>query len=256
MTITVAMPYWGAPDYVRRAVRSVLAQTVADVRLVVIGDGEEPPLDGLGTSRLEVYTLPANRGTYFAHQLILSATPDPWYAPVDADDWVDPEHLEQLVAVGRDAVSTGSVWWHAGAGRTVYRGKPDRPASFHVGLFATERLRAIGGYNPAERLGQDTVLLRLLARNGGVHRHAPDVPTYHRVKRPGSLTTRPDTGHRSQARIAMKRRNRSLFSQLAQFSTTDDIRFYRGTIVPPAIRDELAIHVERLAARLGQAVAA
>lgn len=255
MTITVAMPYRGAPEYVRQAVQSVLAQTERNLRLVVIADGEQPPLAGIRDSRLEVYALPESHGTYFAHQLILSATPDAWYAPHDADDWTEPDHLERLLACGVPAVGMGSIWLHINGTAKVYRGMAERQAVFHVGLFATERLRSIGGYNPAERIGQDTIVLRLLSRTGPYVRFAPDHPTYHRRKHPGSLTTSPFTNHRSEERRMMKRRNRLVVEATAGRSLAE-IRIYRESIIPPQVRDELAHHVERLSSRMGKAVAA
>ena len=214
-------------------------------------DGDQPPLDGIRDSRLEVYALPENRGTYFAHQLILQATPDAWYAPHDADDWSEPDHIERLLRRGMPAVGMGSIWLHQGGSVRIYRGTPERKATFHVGLFATERMREIGGYNPAERIGQDTVLLRLLSRSGPYVRFEPSPPSYHRNKHPGSLTTAAMTNHRSEARRAVKLRNRRLFTALAGLSATS-IRSYRESIVPAAIREDLARHVERLSALLGK----
>ncbi|WP_368498934.1 glycosyltransferase family 2 protein [Herbiconiux sp. A18JL235] len=45
MTLDIMMPFWGRPDHFREAVRSVLAQTVSDWRLVIVDDvypDEEP----------------------------------------------------------------------------------------------------------------------------------------------------------------------------------------------------------------------
>ena len=149
----------------------------------------------------------------------------------------------------------GSIWLHQGGTVRIYRGTVERKATFHVGLFATERMREVGGYNPAERIGQDTVLLRLLSRSGPYLRFDPTNPTYHRNKHPGSLTTAAMTNHRSDARRAVKRRNRELFTALAGLPPTS-VRGYRESIVPPAIREDLACHVDRLSALLGKAVAA
>lgn len=249
MTTLVAIPYWGCPELVERAVRSVLSQTIRDIAVLVIGDGQEPPLAGIHDSRLEVYTLPDNHGPYFAQQVALTASPFPWYAPHAADDWSEPDHLERLFAVGGDAVLTGAVWFHNRSGRVSLH-----QATYEVGLFATDRLRALGGHNPAERMGQDTLMIRLLRFTG--EPRATTYPTYHRIKRPGSLMTANDTAPGSPARNAMRARNRTVLAECVRVERVSEIRRYRESLVPPALADEVREHAARVAVRLGQEVAA
>jgi len=75
---------------------------------------------------------------------------------------------------------------------------------------------------------------------------ATEHPTYHRVNRPGSLCNHPDTKKGSAAREAMRRRNRAIVSVIETLGNADKIREYRWSIVPQAIRDELAEHNARL----------
>lgn len=259
MTVTVAMPYYGCPDLVERAVRSVLAQTHRDLRLVVVGDGEEPPLASVRDDRLVVYTLPENRGTYFALQLILEASPDQWHAPHGADDWSAPDHLEQLLAVGRSAVASGTVWFHR-AGPDQDRPTIDGPTKrgWHVGIFDADRLRALGGYDPSERLSQDTLVLALLDMTGGYVRHVGPQPTYHRWKWGGSLTGSPDTGISpvSAPRAAARARNAATREHCRQLRRPERIRAYRDSLVPADLRAELDHHVAVLRESLREAVAA
>ncbi len=249
MTILVAVPYFGCPELVERCVRSVLDQTVEDLAMVVIGDGEEPPLAGIHDSRLEVFVLPENHGPYFAQQVALLASPHAWYAPVGADDWIEPDHLERLADVGGDAVITGAAWWHE-YGREPYV----KESGLEVGLFARDRLLALGGHNPAERMGQDTLMIRLLRITGELR--ATHHATYHRVKRSGSLTTSRATGHGSAARNEMRARNRRVFAECERRRDVGSIRAYRESIVPAAIADEVREHATRLSELLGKAVAA
>lgn len=247
MTTLVAIPYFGCPDLVDKAVRSMLAQTDSDIAVLVIGDGEEPPLH-VRDSRLDVYTLPENRGPYFAQQVALTANPHRFYAPHGADDWSDPEHLERLVAVGDDVI-TGAVWFHDRSGHVKIH-----EAGYEVGRFRTSRLLALGGHNPAERMGQDTLMVRLLRMTGPLE--ATHLPTYHRVKRAGSLMSSPETGPGSALRNEMRARNRVVFAECRRLRSVDAIREYRASLVPARIADEVAYHADRVAARLGQAVAA
>jgi len=257
VTVTVAMPYWGCPQYVERAVRSVLAQTHRDLRLVVVGDGEEPPLD-IDDERLTVYNLPENHGAYFAFQLILEASPDEWHAPHGADDWTEPDHLKRLLALGKDAVAVQTSWYHDARKEAdpegVLNGHGRR--GLHVGIFRSERLRAIGGYDPSTRLSQDTHVMRLLDLTGGYHRYYSEQPTYHRWKWAGSLTTAPATDLSSPARLAARAYNWPIFEHCIKLRHPHLIREYRDSLVPAEIRAELDHHVGVLSSRLREAVAA
>lgn len=242
MTIAVAIPYFGCPELIGRAVEGVLRQTVRDLVLIVVGDGEAPPLSGIRDSRLVVMTLPRNRGPYFAQQVVLEASPFPWYAPHGADDYCDPEHLEQLVRVSGPAVVTGAVWFHSGRTVRVHH------ASYEVGLFARDRLLGIGGHNPAERLGQDTLLIRLLRLTGPVR--STDKPTYHRIRRPGSLMTHPATRPGSAARNDARRRNRAVLRKAREMRDPERIRDWRRSVVPRQIADEVSEQATRLRSML------
>lgn len=248
MTTLVCIPYFGCPDLIEKCVRSVLTQTERDIHVLVVGDGQTPPLH-VSDSRLEVYVLPENRGPYFAQQVALLASPHRWYAPIGADDWVEPDHLARLFAVGGDAVITGAVWFHDRAGAVKIH-----EAGYEVGLFATSRLLALGGHNPAERMGQDTLMIRLLRLTGELR--ATHRPTYHRVKRAGSLMSSPLTGPGSALRNEMRARNREVYATARRLPRISAIREYRESLVPEQIRDEVAFHADSLASRLGQAVAA
>lgn len=247
MTVTVALPYYRVPDLVERAVRSILSQTHRDLRLLVIGDGDSPPLH-VSDSRLEVYCLPENRGTYFALQLALLASPDPWHAPHGADDWTDPMHLENLLALQREAVAMGTCWLEQA-------GHPPMVISigregWHVGIFASERLKALGGYDPSARLSQDTNVLKLLDMTGGYVRYETANPTYHITRRADSLTMQRMTGMRSHARAAARVKDRRIRAVCQRLRTVDRMKAYRESLIPAAIASELSEHVHRLSARL------
>jgi glycosyltransferase involved in cell wall biosynthesis len=238
VTVLVAVPYYGVPDLVERAVCSVLAQTYRDLVCVVIGDGDEPPLAKVKDPRLVVYTLPNNRGAYFSQMVALGASPHEWYAPVAADDWVDPDHIEKLAAHGTDMAS-GAVWFHLDGRKPKILHK-----LYEVGMYRTERMLAVGGHNPAERLGQDSLTLRVMRIVAPLE--ATTEPTYHRYSRPGSLCTDPATKKGSPARNAMRQRNRVIVARCERLRTAERIKEYRASLVPPAIRDELGEHNERL----------
>ena len=275
MTVVVSVTHYAPTrDYVRRAVESVLAQTYRDLVCVVIGDGDEPPLSGIRDDRLIVHSYPVNRGAYFAQDVAIWASPHEWYAPVAADDWIDPDHIERLLAYGKD-VASGGVRYHNDAycpddpGHLACHGTPvpgdfarGQRKAYEVGIYRTERYTEIGAHNPGERLGQDSLTLKVmrLVRPVGVS----DFMTYNRLGREGSLCTHPDTSRDSPARQQMRRRNREIVARCEQIARRTPnltqraaaIRAYRETLIPEPLKVALAVEVEALRAKVGQAVAA
>jgi glycosyltransferase involved in cell wall biosynthesis len=243
MTVLVSVPTFGVgTELLEKSVRSVLAQTHQDIVCVVVGDGEHPPLPRITDSRLVVYSYPTNRGAYFAQMVALGANPHEWYAPVASDDWVEPDHIERLASHGTD-MATGAVWYHSGNKKPKILRK-----LYEVGMYRTERMLSVGGYNPAERLGQDSLtikVMRLVAPLG-----ATTEPTYHRVNRAGSLCTDPATKKGSPAREAMRKRNREIVARCEALKDAEAIRLYRWSLVPEKIGYELMEHNERLRALL------
>lgn len=227
-----------------RAVKSVLAQTHKDIHVVVMADGPQD-LDPLPRDdRLTVFHLRENRGTYFAQQVSLLASPYGWYAPHGSDDWCDPEHIENLLALESSAVASGAVWWHQeGHPVKIHR------ANYEVGVFATERLRDFGGYNPNERMGQDSLTLKLLGLTGGFV--STTEPTYHRVRRSGSLTTAPETKIGSVGRNEMRARNRAIWASVMHTRDPMEISIIRHMAVPYHVHTAVDEYVHELREHLG-----
>lgn len=244
MTVLVCIPTYGVGrELLEKAVRSVLAQTHRDLVCVVVGDGEEPPLPGIADSRLVVHSYPTNRGAYFAQDVAIWANPHEWYAPIASDDWVDPDHLERLLSHG-DSIACGALYYH----NDHYPDGIIIRKLYEVGLYRTERFWEIGAHNPAERIGQDSLTIKVMriVRPLG----ATTEPTYHRFGRQGSLSTHPDTDRDSPARIEMRQRNRVIVKQCTRLAQVDRIREYRDSLIPADIKAELAEQVEILRASL------
>jgi hypothetical protein len=269
MTVLVAIPYYRTPEYVERAVHSVLAQTHRDLACVVIGDGESPPLR-IRDDRLVVHSYPTNHGVYFAQDVAIWASPFEWYAPMGSDDWLDSDHIERLLSHEAD-MACGALTYHnahycsGDPGHVRCSGIVVRKA-YEVGIYRTERYREIGAHNPGERIGQDSLTLRVMRIVAPVG--ATTHPTYHRLGRQGSLCTAPETNRESPARVAMRRRNRTIVARCESIALsppvrhnrelmTSRIRRYRDSLVPASVSAALAVEVQALRSKLGaQAVAA
>jgi hypothetical protein len=267
MTVTVAIPWRNRPDLLEHCVETVLGQTFRDIHVVVVGDGMEPPLGHIRDSRLDVWHIPQNRGAYYVRQLILLASGHQWHAPVDADDCVDPHHIETLLAQRKRLpfVAPNKLCGHM-SGKCEHRGGTDGrvygAGRYHVGLFRRDLLLSVGGYDPSERVGQDTMMLRILRLAYPNHIRTVDdpaylsAPTYHRIRHPQSLTRDAATNHASELRKAAKKRNREVVVACMKLRLPGRIKAYREGRVPVAVRDELAGYVEALTARLGMEAAA
>jgi glycosyltransferase involved in cell wall biosynthesis len=95
------MPAYRAGKTVRASVESALAQTAADLEVIVVDDGSpEPMADALadiGDERLRVLRHDRNRRAPAARNTALKAARAPLVAQLDADDRWEPTYLERVL---------------------------------------------------------------------------------------------------------------------------------------------------------------
>ncbi|GIG90958.1 glycosyltransferase family 2 protein [Plantactinospora endophytica] len=99
--VSVVIPTRNRPDLVTRAVRSVLAQTVTDLEVIVVVDGPDDAtrevLAAIGDDRLRVLPLPESGGAPNARNLGVREARAPWTALLDDDDeWLPTKLAVQL----------------------------------------------------------------------------------------------------------------------------------------------------------------
>lgn len=218
--ITVSIAYWRCRDYLRAAVESILQQTFGDFYLVVVNDADpDEPWDLLADiddPRLIRFSLRENRGLFFVQEVVLRATPTPYFAVQDADDLSQPTRLERLLeAIEREdaAAAFSSITLDDGyivGFEQRYLDGEFRHRYAHQGLMRVGALRAIGGYYGGFRVGWDSFLTSSLALAGAAQRREfkdrrepiafVEEPLYRLRSRADSLTCAAETGMYSQTR--------------------------------------------------------
>ena len=252
MTLTIGVPFVGDTRMLTQCVRSLLAQTHKDLRVLVVGDGQAPRLR-VRDSRVHVYTLPENRGSYFARAVALAATETSHHGVVDSDDWVDPEWAERLLATGGDAVQHGSRWQEVDGQDPVVEPwqHARRPLatrllhySSHTGIYSTARLRAAGGYSPAYRVGYDSLLSAVLRLLGKVE--VVDEPLDHRRLHGASLSHAPATRIGSPERVRVRKELDVAYRKAYRLRNRPGrVRQIISELTPAYLWDEVAYHAEK-----------
>lgn len=235
MTVLIAIPCGPGipPELLDKAVTHALAQDT-DVVVLVAGDGEQPPVS-VRDDRLVVGKLTGHHGAPFVQQAMLLGSPFPWYAPHGADDWIEPNHVSSLLALRGEINGSGLIWYH-GPKRVELLRSPRTWIEF--GVMGTEALRSIGGYNPAEPFGQDSVLISVALRTRKVRLSRR--PTYHKQWRAESLTHDPATRGGSPSRTAVRARNREVLLECGRRGWRPAaVRQFRESIVPADVRKAL-----------------
>ncbi|ROT33942.1 glycosyltransferase family 2 protein [Micromonospora sp. HM5-17] len=105
--VSVVIPTRGRPELVTRAVRSVLAQTVDDLEVIVVIDGPDDltrsALTAVGDPRLRVIALPESGGAPNARNVGVREARAPWTALLDDDDEWLPDKLAVQLKLAKGA---------------------------------------------------------------------------------------------------------------------------------------------------------
>lgn len=107
MKLSVIIPAYNAERTLERAVRSVLAQTLKELEALVVDDGSTDRTGELADrlaaedSRVRVIHQ-SNSGCYQARVNALRSIDTPWFAFVDADDTVEPDMYERMLAFAEE----------------------------------------------------------------------------------------------------------------------------------------------------------
>lgn len=126
--VSVIMPVYNAAVWLHRAVDSVLAQSHANLELVVVDDGSQDDSHAIleayacADARVRVQRQPANGGVAAARNAGIAVARGDFIAFLDADDWWHPAKLERQLADMRKSgalISYAAYWRVAEDGRVL-----------------------------------------------------------------------------------------------------------------------------------------
>jgi glycosyltransferase involved in cell wall biosynthesis len=163
--VSVIMPAFNRADTIRRAIRSVQAQTFTDWELIVVDDGSTDDTVALieGCDPRLKLIRQENQGTAGARNVGLSASAGSYVAFLDSDDEWLPHHLELCVgfleAFPEEQFVTNELWEDLGQGRIVKHYRVE------VEEYYPSMARKVGSrlldYPHGERAGEQDDYLRV-----------------------------------------------------------------------------------------------
>lgn len=154
--VDVMLPFYGDPELLRRAVRSVQEQDRTDWRLTVVDDGYPddsigPWFAGLGDDRVRYQRNPQRLGAQPNNRYCIDQVELPYFVMMGADDLMAPDYLRTVLALHARWPEAAVV--QPGVAVMDEDDQPVRPLADRVkGLLAPR------GRGPREVTGEDLVV--------------------------------------------------------------------------------------------------
>ena len=106
--VSIILPVYNGEAHLEQCIRSVLAQTIEDIQLILINDGSVDGTAGIcdryaAEDRRVMVIHQENAGVSAARNEGLQAATGEYIGFVDADDWIDVDYLQHMVATAGDA---------------------------------------------------------------------------------------------------------------------------------------------------------
>ncbi|MDR0967921.1 MAG: glycosyltransferase [Rickettsiales bacterium] len=111
--VSVIIPVYNAEKFLRKCLESVLNQTFSDIEIICVNDGSTDKsleiLQSYKDKRIKILDK-KNAGVSAARNDGLSAATGEYIHFIDADDWIDDDYYETLLAGARaDIIASGFV---------------------------------------------------------------------------------------------------------------------------------------------------
>lgn len=115
--VSIVIPCYNAGDFLYEAVESALAQTYADLEIVIVDDGSTDPrtieiLEEARWPRTQIIHQ-KNAGPAAARNTAVAAASGVYILPLDADDKIAPTYVENAVAAMTERQDVGVVYCRA-----------------------------------------------------------------------------------------------------------------------------------------------
>src|SRR4051812_16976309 len=85
--------------FIGKAIQSILQQTVQDFEIIVVddvsSDASRNVVQGFGDSRIRLYVNDHNMGPVLTYNRAVSLAKGEYISYLDADDWIEPQKIEQ-----------------------------------------------------------------------------------------------------------------------------------------------------------------
>lgn len=248
--VSIVIPCYNAGRYLEEAVQSALAQTYADVEIVIVDDGSpdlstKSLLEQAGWPRTRIVHQ-SNAGPAAARNRAVREAVGDYILPLDADDTIEPEYVAKAVAVLDARPEVGVVYCRAkkfGAEQGPWC-LPDytlRELVIDNVIFVTALYRktdwaAIGGYNEALRHGvEDYEFWVKMVHLGREVVQLDDYLFNYRVQQRSRTTSFQDGRTNVVATYAdIFRANRDFYAEHAEylfehrFGLYDQLNYWRG----------------------------
>src|ERR1039457_4398877 len=111
LRVSILIPAYNAEATILQALDSALAQTLADIEIIVIDDASTDRTAGivqscaLADSRIRIHTMRENGGPAAARNAGIALANGEWLALLDADDTMSSDRLQRLLdAAGAEDV--------------------------------------------------------------------------------------------------------------------------------------------------------
>ena len=203
--VSVIIPCYNQGQYIEEAVESVLDQTYQDFEIVIVNDGST---DEFTNNLLNNYNKPKTRVIYTKNQGLASARNNgieeakgEYILPLDADDKVGKEYLENAVKILDENPGIGIVYCKAETFGAVI-GKLEIPEYsledmlidniiFSSGFYRKEDWEKVGGYDPKMLYGwEDYDFWLSLIETGVLVHRIPKTLFYYRIAEDSMVRTK------------------------------------------------------------------
>jgi len=167
--VSIIIPFFRQDDYLAEAVESIEAQTYRNFEIIVVDDGSEASsvkdlLGGCQVDPLKIIRHDRNQGPSAARNTAVRMSAGQLILPLDADDKLAPDFLQETMVAFADDPGLGAVFtsvqlcgddasvWHpdCSLSRLLCYGSPN------TFLYKREMFDSVGGYNTRLRLGENT----------------------------------------------------------------------------------------------------